>query len=82
MTPSKGSNNIERPLGERERATLLTIIAALAAEAGIDLSKPSKAAQTIEALTTTLGARVSARAIEDHLKRIPDAIERKGKTSS
>ena len=48
----------------------------------IDISKPSKAADAIEALTTTLGARVSARTIEDHLKRIPDAIERKGKTST
>ena len=33
-----------KPLGERERATLLTIVAALAAEAKIDITKPSKAA--------------------------------------
>lgn len=71
-----------RPLGERERATLLTIIAALADAAGIDILKPSKAAGTIEALTVAKGARVSARSIEDHLKSIPDALERRGKLTS
>ena len=65
----------------RERATLLTIIAALARAADIDILKASKAGDTIEALTVELRARVSARAIEDHLKRIPDALERRGKTS-
>jgi hypothetical protein len=73
---------LDKPLRERERSTLLTIIAALAKAADIDISKPSKAAEAIEALTTQLGARVSARSVEDHLKRIPDAIERKGKTST
>ena len=71
----------EKALGTRERTTLLTIIAALAQSAGIDTSKPSKAAESIEALTASLGARVSARSIEDHLRKIPDAVERKGKTS-
>jgi hypothetical protein len=83
--PTREGNNVEpaeKPLGERERATLLTLIGALAQEAGIDISKPSKAADSIEKLTETLGARVSARTIEDHLKRIPDAIERKAKSSS
>jgi hypothetical protein len=73
---------LEKPLGERERATLLTIIAALAEPAGIDLSKPSKAGEAIEALTTAKGARVSARTVENHLKRIPDALERRGKLSN
>ncbi len=73
---------VDKPLGERERATLLTIIAALAEAAEIDASKPSKAATAIEALTARLGARVSARSIEDHLKRIPEALERKGGSRS
>ena len=47
-----------RQLGKRERATLLTIIAALAEHAGIDVSKPSRAAAAIEALTIAKGARV------------------------
>jgi hypothetical protein len=71
----------DKPLRERERSTLLTIIASLADPAGVDISKPSKAAETIEAMTIKLGARVSARAIDDHLKRIPDAVERKGRTT-
>jgi hypothetical protein len=64
-----------RPLGLRERTTLLTIIAALARLADIDFSKPSKAAMAIEGETARMGTRVSARAIEDHLKRIPEALD-------
>ena len=79
--PDDATDTLDRPLKERERATLLTIIAALARAADIDILKASKAGDTIEALTVELGARVSARAIEDHLKRIPDALERRGKTS-
>jgi len=66
----------EQPVRQRERTTLLVLVAALASAAKVDISKPSKAAGTIEALTQDLGARVSARAIEEHLKRVPDAIER------
>lgn len=76
------SHPIERPLKERERATLLTIIAVLAETAGLDISMPSKAAVAIEALTIQKGARVSARTIEDHLKSIGDALERRGKLPS
>ncbi len=76
------AETLDRPLEERERATLLTIIAALAKVAGIDVSRASKASEAIEVATEGLGARVSARTIENHLKRIPDAIERRGKTSS
>jgi hypothetical protein len=66
----------EKPLGTRERDTLRTIIAALANAAKTDLSKPFKAAGQIEAMTIKIGARVSARAIENHLKGISDARER------
>ena len=74
-------NEMEKPLDSRERTTLLVIMAALARGAGIDLAQPSKAAMQIEALTTELEARVAGRTIEEHLKRIPDALERRGKTS-
>lgn len=66
----------ETPLKERERTTLLTLIAALAKEAGIDITKPSKAAGLIEDLTLQIDRRVSARAIENHLKKIPAALEK------
>ena len=65
----------ENPLGERERRTLLVMIAALAKMADIDVTKPSKAAVAIESQTIDLGARISTRALEDHLKRIPSALE-------
>ena len=73
---------LDNPLGERERTSLLTIIAALAREVDLDISKVSKAGGIIERWTIELDARVSARAIEDHLKRIPDALERRGKISN
>ena len=66
-----------RPLGLRERTTLLTIIAALANLAKVEFTKPSKAALTIESETIRMRARVAARTIEDHLNRIPDALESK-----
>ena len=71
----------ENPLGDRERTTLLTVIGALCQHAGIDLTKPSAAGTAIEAMTQAVGARVSARTIEDHLKKVRDALERRGKTS-
>ncbi len=81
QAPTAGS--LDRPLGERERATLLTVIAALAKTAGIDVSQPSKASGQIEALTTqALGIRIPARTVENHLKAIPDALERRGKISN
>lgn len=71
-----------KTLGQRERATLLTLIAALAKAAGIDLSQPSKASGQIEALTTELlGIRIPARTVENHLKAVPDALERRGRSS-
>ena len=69
---------IERPLKKREQGTLVTIIAALAKHGGFDWSKPSKAAGMIEGLTIQLGAKVSARTIENKLKLIPEALARRG----
>ena len=63
------------PLDPRERVTLLVIVAALAKEAKINLDAPGKAAIFIESLTDSLGVHVSKRAIEEHLKRISDALE-------
>jgi len=62
-------------LDSRERKTLLIIIATLARVAKIDINSPGKAALYIEGLTDEMGARASKRAIENHLKSIPDALE-------
>jgi hypothetical protein len=67
----------ERPLGQRERSTLLVMIAALAKIAKIDIEHPSSAAASIESQTALLGARIAARTIEDHLKRVAEALERR-----
>lgn len=69
----------DKPLLAKERNTLLVIIAALAKEAKIDYSKPSKAATQIEAMTEKLGARVDHATIENKIKMIDDAIESRGK---
>ena len=78
----RAADRLDRPLRERERANLLTIIAGLAKAAGIDISKSSTAGKKIEGLTIDLGARVPPRSIEEYLKKIPDALERRAKTSS
>ena len=68
----------DRPLGERERTTLLSIIAALAKKAKIDLSHPSTAAARIEEMTGRLGVRVAARTAEDHLKKVCKLLDERG----
>lgn len=68
-----------KPLGSRERGTLLTIIAALARLAKVDVSRPSSAATAIESETERMGTRVAARTIENHLKLVPDALEAREK---
>jgi len=70
-------NAMDRPVAERERATLLTIIAALANFAKVDWTKTSKAGDVIEGLALDINARVPSRTIQEHLKRIPDALERR-----
>lgn len=68
----------EKPLIQRERDSLLCMIAALANVANVDISKPSKTAQLIERQFEMMGAKaVAARTIEEHLKRAAAAIERR-----
>lgn len=64
----------QRPLETRERTTLLVIIGALLRLAKLDPERPSKTAVVIESETALMGARVSARAIEEHLKKVSEAI--------
>jgi hypothetical protein len=69
------SSPTNKPLTTRERDTLLTIIAALCEAARISIDPPGKAALFIEGLTDSMGTHVSKRAIENHLKKIPNALE-------
>ncbi|MHB1093405.1 hypothetical protein [Thiobacillus sp.] len=70
----------EKPLTTKERTSLLTVIALLTEEARIDISKPSKAAATILKLAETQGINIAQRTIEEYLKKIPDALEKRGKS--
>ena len=69
---------MDKPLGTTERTSLLTIIAGLARLARLDVSKPSQAGKAIQAEIDKLGAKVGQRTIEEHLKKILDALERRG----
>jgi hypothetical protein len=74
---SEPDQRTEKPIESRERTTLLVMIAALARIAKIDVSKPSAAAKTIETQANLIGTHVAARTIENHLRAIPDALERR-----
>jgi hypothetical protein len=76
---SEPDQRVEKPVEQRERTSLLVIIAALAQMAKVDVRKPSSAAGAIESQTVEMGARVSSRATENHLKLIPEALDRLSK---
>ena len=64
----------DKSLSTTERNTLLTIIALLCKEVKIDYSRPSKAAGLILHIADRMGVRISETVIENHLKKIPDAL--------
>jgi len=68
------SRNIEKPLKDIERNSLLIIIAALAKEAKVDIDKISKAGILIANMTQLIGAPIGATTIETHLKKINQAL--------
>ena len=76
---ASGQSTSEKPLSTRERHTLLIIIALLAKEVGIDWTKPSKAAEMVLSLADKLGVTMGQRTIEEHLKKIPEAMRSRGK---
>lgn len=71
------TSNAEKPLGERERGTLLCIIGALAKHAGLDLSQPMKAGDTVATMAPELS--LSGRTIGEHLKKVGPAMESRTK---
>jgi hypothetical protein len=76
---AESDHRVDKPVEQRERTSLLAIIAALAELAKLDVTKPSSAAVAIESQTVLMGARVASRTIENHLKLIPEALERLSK---
>lgn len=65
---------IEKPLGNRERDSLLTIIAALCNEAKLDYTKHAKTAGMIQSTAAGMGLSIGESTIEGHLKKIPNAL--------
>jgi hypothetical protein len=64
-------------LGTKERTTLLCIIGTLAREARFDISRPSKAAGVLVNSAAATGVRISQRSVEEWLKKVPEALERR-----
>lgn len=79
MLKNLKATNSDKPLSLREKNTLLTIIAALASQIGLDISMTSKTGELISRYTQQLGAFVDGETIANKLKQIPDAIERRSK---
>ena len=77
-TPSapKSADALDKPLKERERTTLLAIIAAMAAEAKIDLSHPTTVASSVVARLQLMGIRLGQTTVEGHLKKVIEASEK------
>ncbi len=64
----------DKPLETRERNTLLAIIAALCKDIGYDYTKAAKTANLIQGTTAAMGVSIGETTIENHLKKIPDAL--------
>ena len=60
----------ERPLDKRERDTLYVMIAALCSLAKLDVRRPSRVAEAIEAETARLGNNIAPRTVQHHLKGV------------
>lgn len=71
------SNVSAKPLGERERTTLLIVIAALCKELKLDISNPTRAANLIEGAAMLKGVHIASNKIKDYLERIPRALEKR-----
>ena len=68
------ATSIHKPLGTRERDTLLTIIAVLCKEAKLDYTKAAKTAGLIRSTAATMDVSIGETTIEGHLKKIPNAL--------
>lgn len=68
----------EKPLGSREKNTLLVLIGALCKQANID-PEMRGVSTSIEAMTQELGAPISNDTIRNILKQIEDAVESRNK---
>lgn len=64
----------DKPLVTKERNTLLTIIAVLCKESNLDYTTHAKTAGLIQSTAVGMGLSIGETTIENHLKKIPDAL--------
>jgi len=64
-----------KEISSKERNTLLTIIAVLCNEYKLDYTKPSKTAGLIQGMADFMNVSIGETTIENHLKKIPQALE-------
>lgn len=69
----------EKPILERERNTLLVIIAALCKASNVDYERHAKAATYIKIEAEKMGINIGESTIEGKLKLLSDAVERRQK---
>jgi hypothetical protein len=70
---------IDEPLSAKERGSLLVMIAVLCKEAKLEYKTPSKTAKLILDMAYEMGVSIGETTIENNLKKIPDALERRMK---
>ena len=68
--PAPTSDPLDKPLGQRERTTLLIIIAALAKEANVDVSTHAKSGEIISNLIAAIGFKVAPNTVAGHLRTL------------
>ena len=73
-TANPGPDSADKPLTNRERDTLLTIIGVLCKDAGYDHTRHAKTAGLIQSTAAQMGVSIGETTIEGHLKKIPDAL--------
>lgn len=69
-----GGESDEKPLGVKERRSVLVIIAALAQQAQFDLQHATKFSEALEMVTDSLGHHVSAKTIENYFKQARELV--------
>ena len=74
QTIENASNQTEKHLGNRERDTLLSIIAVLCKAARYEYKTHSKTAGLIASAATEMNISIGETTIEGHLKKIPNAL--------
>ena len=76
--PAEAPRKSAETLATKERTNLLVIIGGLAHKAGVNLTRPTVAAKEIARIVREdLKSKISARTVEEHIKKVAEALDRK-----